>query len=175
MFGSNIVEEMMSLKRMVKVLWSDDSGSEVVEFAISVCVWLACIFAIMYGSFALYASHFVANAAEEGARYAIVRGSGWNGASCSTSSNLDCTATSSDISNYISSSLPPGLSSSNLTVLSSWPGTTSTGATCDTQSGSNSQSCIVKVQVKYSFSFPLPFLTRNTIPLASSAEMTIAE
>jgi len=54
-------------------LFSEESGAEIVEFALCVCVWIACVFAIFYGSFALYAAHFVANAAEDGARYAMVR------------------------------------------------------------------------------------------------------
>ena len=153
----------------------EDSGSESVEFALSVCVWVAAVFAIMYGSFALYAAHFVGNAAAEATRYAIVRGSTWSGTSCTNASTLECSATSTDVSNFVISTLPPGLSTSNLSVSASWPGTNSDGNSCDAEDGTNSPNCIVDVQVSYSFSFPLPFLTQHTIPLNSTAEMTISQ
>ena len=154
--------------------WKEDSGSEMVEFAFSICIWFGAAFLIMYGSFALYAAHFVANAAEEAGRYAMVRGSSWNGGSCSTSS-LDCTATSTDISNYVIDSMPPGLSSSNVSVSTSWPGTTSTGGTCDSQDGANSPNCIVQVTVSYNFTFAVPFFTQNTLPFSSTSKVTITQ
>jgi len=152
----------------------DDGGSEIVEFAFSICLWMMGAVLVMYGSFALYAAHFVANAADEAARFAIVRGSSWNGASCS-SNLLDCTASSTDIQNYVVRMLPPGLSSSNLTVSTSWPGTTSTGGTCDSEDGANSPNCMVQVTVGYSFKFPLPFFPQNALPLSSSSTMTISQ
>jgi Flp pilus assembly protein TadG len=153
-------------------LGSEDGGSEIVEFAFSICLWMMGAFLVMYGSFALYAAHFVANAAEEAARFAIVRGSSWNGASCASSS-FDCTASSTDIRNYVVRMLPPGLSPSNLSVSTSWPGKTSTGGTCDSEDGANSPNCAVQVTVGYSFNFSLPFLPRTTLPLSSSSSMTI--
>lgn len=163
------------MRMLQRQIWDDESGAEIVEFSLCVCIWIACVFSIFYGSFALYAAHFVANAAEDGARYAMVRGSTWNGTSCTTTSTLECTATSTDISNYVASSLTPGLSSSKLTVSATWPGTTSTGTTCDNQNGNDSPNCLVSVQVNYSFSFPLPFLTQNTIPLKSISQVTISQ
>lgn len=159
---------------LLRRLETDDRGSEVVEFAFSICVWMAGAFLLMYGSFALYTAHFVANAADEAARFAIVRGSSWNGASCSSNS-LDCTASSTDIQNYVVKMLPPGLSASRLTVSTSWPGTTSTGGACDSQDGANSPNCVVQVTVGYNFSFPAPFLPRKALPLSSSSSMTIAQ
>lgn len=161
--------------RNLKRIANDEAGSEIVEFALAVCVWIAAVFAIMYGSFALYASHFVGNAADEAARYAVVRGSTWSGTSCSTTSTLECDATTTDVSNYVTSTLMPGMSSSNLTVTTTWPGTTSTGATCDTVYGTNSPNCLVAVKVNYQFSFPLPFLTQHTIPMTSTSKMTISQ
>src|SRR3954467_8233539 len=82
-------------------LW-DERGSEAVEFALALSIWMAISFMVMYVSFALYAAHFVANAAEEAARYGSVRGSSWNSASCSAN-RLDCTASSTDLSDYVKS------------------------------------------------------------------------
>jgi Flp pilus assembly protein TadG len=154
---------------------SEEDGSELVEFAISICLWTSAAFALMYGAFALYVAHFVANASDEAARYAVVRGSSWNGASCSTGSGLDCSATATDISNFVANSLPPGLSAAGLTVATTWPGTTSSGNACDTQNGTNSPNCVVDVQVQYNFNFPVPFLPQGSFPIASASQMTISE
>ena len=156
---------------LVCPLWEED-GSEAVEFALAFSVWIAAAFMIMYVSFALYAAHFVANAAEEGARYGSVRGSSWNGASC-TSNVLDCTASSTDVSNYVKSAVPPGLSTARMNISTAWPGTTSSGDGCDTADGSNSPNCVVKVTVSYTFSFPLPFIPNSSRAFTSTSQMTI--
>jgi Flp pilus assembly protein TadG len=150
----------------------DDRGSEAVEFALALSIWMGVSFMIMYVSFALYAAHFVANGAQEGARYASVRGSSWNNASCS-SKMLDCSASSTDVSSYVKNAAPPGLSTSSLTVSTSWPGTTSSGTTCDAADGANSPNCIVKVTVSYNVSFPLPFLANSQRLFSSTSQMTI--
>lgn len=161
--------------QVLRRLWAEDAGSEMVEFALSICVWVGAIFLIMYGSFALYAAHFVANAAEGAGRYAMVRGSSWNGSSCSTTATLDCTASSTDVSKYVTGTMPPGLSSASTSVSTSWPGTTSTGGTCDSDDGANSPNCVVKVTVTYNFRFPVPFFPQKTLPLSSTSQVTIAQ
>lgn|GEM_PF-923929 len=158
--------------RVLHDLLRDDRGSEAVEFALAFSVWMAIVFMVMYLSFALYAAHFVANAAEEGARYASVRGAGWSGASCS-STGLSCTASSTDVANFVKSAVPLGLSSSSLTVSTSWPGTTSSGTGCDTVDGSNGPNCVVNVTVSYNFSFPLPFIANSRRLFSSNSQMTI--
>lgn len=155
-------------------LAAQDSGSESVEFALSVSLWMGAAFMVMYVSFALYAAHFVANAAEEAGRYAMVRGSSWNGASCSQTW-FGCTATSDDVSNYVVRELPPGMSSANLSVKALWPGTTGSGTTCNSQDGANSPNCVVTVTVTYQFKFPVPFFNQNTLPLKSTSTMTISQ
>lgn len=154
--------------------WTEDAGSEMVEFAFSICIWLGAVLLIIYGSFALYAAHFVANAAETAGRYAMVRGSTWNGASCE-GSGFDCTATSTDVSNYVVGIMPPGLATSQVSVSTSWPGTTSTGGTCDSDNGADSPNCIVQVTVTYKFQFPVPFFTQSALPLSSTSQVTITE
>jgi Flp pilus assembly protein TadG len=150
----------------------DDRGSEAVEFALAFSIWIAIAFMLMYVSFALYAAHFVVNASEEGARYASVRGASWSGASCN-STGLNCTASSMDISNFVKRAVPPGLSSSKLTIATSWPGTTASGSGCDTADGSNGPNCVVNVTVGYSFSFPLPFIANGPHIFSSTSQMTI--
>jgi hypothetical protein len=104
------------MNRLLLRLWREESGGELVEFALSIWIWFGITFLIMYGSFALYTAHFVANAADQAARYAVVRGSTWDGVSCASPSSVECTATTTDIANYVVAKLPPGLSSSRLSV-----------------------------------------------------------
>jgi Flp pilus assembly protein TadG len=58
-----------------KRLGIDETGSSLVEFALSSTVLLMAIFGVLDCSCALYADHYVANAAREATRYAMVRGS----------------------------------------------------------------------------------------------------
>ena len=161
----------MTLRRM----HSEDLGVNLVEFALSISIVLAAIFGVLYFSMALYADHFVANAAKDATRYAMVRGSSWNGTTCATTSSFSCTATSTDVTNYVDSTVTPGLTTSNLTVNTSWPGTDPTGDTCDTTNGKNSPYCTVTVSVSYSFDWPLPFLPPNTLALTSKSTVAITE
>jgi Flp pilus assembly protein TadG len=170
----------MSIDKQAKNLkWlrilNNETGSELVEFALSICIVLACMFGILYVSLALYTDHFVANAAKEGARYAMVRGSSWGGAACTTTSTFSCTATSANVNSYVKSTLTPGLADSDLSVSTSWPGTTPSGATCDTTNGDNSPYCVVEVKVSYSFASSLPFIPQKTLAFSSTSIVPITE
>ncbi len=128
-------------------------------------------------SLALYAHHFVSWAAEEGTRYAAVRGADWPSA-CSTSAppgfaiSYDCAASAADIQNYVQSLAPPGIAASSITVKTDssfvWPGTTpdcSTAPCTSCSTNSNGQGCFVRVQVSYPFTFTLPLLPQSSINL----------
>jgi Flp pilus assembly protein TadG len=165
----------MAMIGVLERYFNDETGSEIVEMALCVPLLFAVMSGVVYSSFTLYANHFVVNAAKEAARYAVVRGSTWNGTACQSSSSFNCTATGTDISNFVISELPPGLSSADLSVSTTWPGTTNSGTTCDTLNGNNSPNCEVSVQVNYSFTFPIQWVNQGVLPLTSSAEMTIVE
>lgn len=150
-------------------------GSQLVEFALCIPILLTVFFGVVYFSYVIFAAHFVTNAANDGARYAIVRGSGWNGSACASTSTVDCTATGTDVSSFVASTLPAGLNSAKLSVSTTWPGTTAGGGRCDAQNGNNSPNCVVIVQTKYVVSFPLPFVSSSGLTVSSSAAMTIAQ
>jgi Flp pilus assembly protein TadG len=152
----------------------EEQGSNLVEFAIASLIFLTALLGILYFSLALYADHFVTDAADAAARYAIVRGSTWNGVTCQSASTYQCAATSTDVSNYVLNNLPPAILPANLAVSTTWPGTTTTGGACDTESGANSPNCEVVVQVSYSLNLPLPLLNLQLLPLTSTSSMTIA-
>lgn len=151
----------------------DDNGSGVLEFALAAVVLLTIIFGIMDASRAMYADHYVSNAAREATRYAMVRGQDFSGTSCATTSTFSCMATSADIANFVTSITPAGFSANNLSVASSWSGTALNGSVC---SASNpAQGCVVNVQVSYAFNFVLPFLPKNSMVLSSTSGVTVLQ
>ena len=154
-------------------LGSDESGIGLIESALASMVVLTVIFGIMDGSRAVYADHYVANAAQEASRYAMVRGATWGGSSCSATGGYSCTATAADVTNYVKSVTPMGFAANNLAVNSNWSGTGLDGSTC---SASNpAQGCVVSVQVNYAFNFVLPLLPANTLVLTSTSSMTVQQ
>ncbi|MFT4111378.1 TadE/TadG family type IV pilus assembly protein [Silvibacterium sp.] len=145
------------------------------ELSIVLSVVLTIVFAILSASEAVYAQHYVNSAANDAARYAIVRGSYWSGTACSTVSTTNCAATAANVQSYVQSTVPPLINSNQLGVTTSWPGTTISGAVCDTVNGTNSGTCVVSVSVTYNYNFLLPFLPSNTITFEGTSTGTIAE
>lgn len=156
-------------------LLADDSGASTLEFAVALSLVLLCIFGIIVCSMALYADHFVTDAAKEATRYAMVRGSTWDGTSCSTYASFSCTATSANVTSFVDSLAHYGMSTAGLTTTTIWPGTTPSGSECDSADGNNSPSCIVNVQVQYSFNVLLPFVPFSTITLTGISSEVISQ
>jgi len=65
-----------------------------VEFALAAGIFFTFIFGINRVRLVIYAGSFVALAAQQGSRYAMVRGSDWT-SSCATTNSFGCKATSS--------------------------------------------------------------------------------
>ena len=120
-------------------------------------VWMAISFMIMYRVVRAVCGALCGECRGRGSTLCQRSGIKLERASCS-SMTLDCSASSTDISSYVKNAAPPGLSTSSLGISTSWPGTTSSGTTCDTADGTNSPNCIVQVTVSYNLSFPLPFI-----------------
>jgi Flp pilus assembly protein TadG len=149
-----------------------EAGGTLVEFALSATVLTALVFGVMAMCMALYIYHFVSDAAREGARYAIVRGS-----SCSTYGKFtsDCplstTANPSPIQTYVRSLTFPGINPNNLTVTASW--SAYPARTC--AAPCNSPGDLVTVRATYSYSLSIPFVLTKTLSMSSSSEMIIAD
>ncbi|MGA8529601.1 MAG: TadE/TadG family type IV pilus assembly protein [Acidobacteriaceae bacterium] len=169
------------LRRFVR----EERGSNLVEFALVATILFILLIGVIDCSIAFYANHFVSYAAEEATRYAAVRGADWTSA-CSTSAppgftlGYDCTASATDIQNYVQSIAPPGLVASSITVNTTssfvWPGTTpncSTTPCASCSTNSNGQGCFVRVQVSYPFSFTLPLLPHSSVNLTATSEKII--
>jgi Flp pilus assembly protein TadG len=152
---------------------ADESGTGLAEIVMSTMALFVLIFGILDCSRALYADHFISHVAREATRYAMVRGSTWNNASCTSASTYSCTATAANVTSYVKSVAPVGIPGADLVVNTTWPGTTASGASCT--SSANSPGCVVTVQVSYSFNFVLPFLPKNAMVLSSSSAVAISQ
>jgi Flp pilus assembly protein TadG len=158
----------------------DEGGSGLVEFALSSTILLMIIFGILDFSRVLYADHFMAYAAREATRYAMVRGSSWNGVTCTSPSTFSCTATGTDITNFVKSITPIGVASSKLTVTSTWTGNRASGVACNAGGPANIPGCVVKIKIGYTFSFAVPFKhftasMPSSFALSSTSSVGIAQ
>jgi Flp pilus assembly protein TadG len=161
--------------RRARGFLKSERGSVLVEFAVSLSILLAMVFGIMDFSRALYAYRFMSYAATQATRYAMVRGTTFAGTSCATVSTYDCNATTANLTSYVQSLAPPGLTPSAITVTTTWPGTTPTGLACANGAGNNSPSCVVKVVVSYAFKFVMPFLPLSTLNFSATSTKIILE
>jgi Flp pilus assembly protein TadG len=148
-------------------------GSTLVETALSLVILLTVALGVMEMSLALYTYHFVSDAAREGTRFAIVRGS-----SCATNAGLAsaCPATQADIQSYVRGLGFPGIDPSLMTVTTTaylaYPtGTVCTAAFLTCMSPGNQ----VKVTVRYQFPLSIPFIPASTLSMSSSSQMVIAD
>jgi Flp pilus assembly protein TadG len=155
--------------RRLKSLVCDEDAAEIVEFALAAAIVFALIYGIIQFSLVMYTGNFVATAAQQGTRYAAVRGSDWT-SPCASASSYGCKATADDVQNYVLSLTHPGinLTASNVTV--TWLTTTAAGGTC----AQYSQGCQVEVKVSYTYPLNIPFFSA-TIPLSSTSIETIQD
>jgi Flp pilus assembly protein TadG len=167
--------------RKLNCLAHDDGASVIVEFAVSAFVLLSLLFGTIWFALAAYSYHFVTWAAQQGTRYAIVRGADWT-SSCSTSAppnftmNYACQASSSDIQNSVKSlATGVGVNAGLLTVNATWPQTTpACSSSCSACATNNSSGCYVNVTVTYSFnSVPLPFLPKSALSMTATSQKVI--
>ncbi|MBV8344092.1 MAG: pilus assembly protein [Candidatus Eremiobacteraeota bacterium] len=134
-----------------------ERGSTLAETAIVMGVLLALTLGIMDFGRALYTYSFVANAAREGARWAIVRGS-----QCTLLDHCPAQPGSSDIQPYVQSLSEGATTASNITASLSFP------------SGSNAPGSVAEVTVTYPFAFVAPFLSKLGFKMQSTSEMVIS-
>ena len=172
-----IQQEFSSANRLtaetrLQCLRRQERGSTLLEFALVFILFMTMLLGIAGFGHALYAYHFVSNAAREATRWAIV-----NGSTCASDSSCTAPASQADVANYIKSITPPGITWSNVTVTAC--GTSDTGKCADSTPAAcattpNAPGCTVKVQVSYPFTFIFPLLPTNPITMSSSSEMVIA-
>ena len=170
-----------ALKRCVR----EDHGQSLIEGALSMLVVLMFVFGVIELSMAMYNFHYLANSAHEAARYAIVRGSSWgtpcdsNGTVGSGYGSSQCTASTTDIANYVTNRGYPGISiaANNVCVqyYSSVPSKSSTNCTTSSGTLSNDPGDVVEVRIRVPYQIALPGLPTYTWNLQSTSLMVIAQ
>jgi Flp pilus assembly protein TadG len=158
-----------------------ERGATLVEFAFIALMFLTMLFGIIEFSRALYAYHFVDNAAKTATRWAAV-----NGYSCDDDGTCNGTDGMNDgpvgpsnatlVQDYVRGLAPMGINPSEVTAVATWP-VESTDPNCDSTSPSyiaaNYPGCTVEVTVSYKFHFLFPFIHTGPITMSSSSEMII--
>jgi Flp pilus assembly protein TadG len=152
-------------------------GASMVEFAISASALLLIMFGILEFARVMYTYHTVSNAARLGSRWAMVRGAN------SCNGPIDhCSASATDIQNYVLSVVPmvdassttlPNCSQQGLCVTASWSNSSDPSTDCSS-GGSNAVGNLVCVTVSYPFNFAIPFVSTNALTLSSTSKMVIA-
>jgi Flp pilus assembly protein TadG len=175
----SIVQQMLDPAMRLKLRQSsvgDEEGSAILETALSIVVLFTFLIGIMETGFVLYSYHFTADAAREGARYAIVRGSTAGTTNCTAPGLATCRAqggnNTGDIATYVKTLGLPGINPSYMTVNSTWSAYAN-GTTCPTPC--NSPGNLVTVTVQYNFPLNLPFFPPKTFALSSTAAMIIQQ
>jgi Flp pilus assembly protein TadG len=159
---------MRGLKRLV----CDEDAAELVEFAMASTILFMLIFGIIQFCLLIYTGNFVAYAAQQGARYWMVRGSDWSTA-CSTTLTYGCKATPDNVKNYVLSLPHPGITLTAANITPTTLNTTAAGASSTCTADPYARSCQVQVTVTYSFGLKIPFFPAASIPLTSTSIETI--
>ncbi len=145
-----------------------DEGTDLVEFAIMSILLMMLLFGIAGFGHMLYAYHFVSNEAREATRWAAV-----NGSTCAGDGSCAAPATKDDIEAYVKDHTPPGIDSTQVNAIPSWPVGSTSPTTCSTIAV-NAPGCTVAVTVSYNFQFIFPLISTAPLPLSSTSEMVIA-
>ena len=142
-----------------------ERGTSTIEFALGASLLFMTVFGIIAICFALYTYNIASEAAREAARFAIVRGS-----AC-TSFGTACPATSADIQTYVQHLGFPG--SVSMLATAAWSAYPAGGA-CK-HAGCNGPGDQVTVTVTDQFPLVIPFLSRRTLNMSSTAAMVISQ
>ena len=143
-----------------------ERGASMVETAIVMSVVLLLLFGIIDFGRAIYTYSFVAQAARQGARWMIVRGS----QSCNITPHIDnCGALSPAVQTYIRGLNNGVLTSNNITATAAF-------STCPSGAAvQNGPGCTVTVSVHYPFAFLAPFVRSTGINMSSTSAMVISQ
>lgn len=144
---------------IARLIAKNEDGSTLVEFGLSSAVLFMSMFGVFALCGALYSYVFVADAARQASRYAIVRGSSCVGF---TDCNIN---TSAPVNAYVKKMNYPGINPSNLSATASWP------------SGTNGPGDPVKVTVNYTLPLSIPFWPQSgsILHLSSTSQMIISQ
>jgi hypothetical protein len=139
------------------------------EVAFSLTLLCLLIFCVMEVCVLFYTHHVIAELAREGTHYAAV-----HGASCPTTANPTCEATSAQVDTYVSGIKLPNLGGGTMSVTTTYA---STPSGTYTTTGCESVGCSVKVTVSYVFPVEMPFVPKGNkdIDMSASSVATILQ
>jgi Flp pilus assembly protein TadG len=141
-----------------------------VEFSLTASVFFMTLIGLMKVCLAIYTYHYISEAAREGSRYAMVRG-----ATCAVSGVSCATATDgSGVQTFVKGLGYPGISTSGMTVTTTWSAYPSTG-TCSPSTSCNNPGNLVKVKISYAFPLSIPFRTTTTYTMNSTSAILISQ
>jgi Flp pilus assembly protein TadG len=159
---------MSALLKYRPVQLRAEEGAAAVEFALTIAVMISLIIGMMEAGLALFNLHIISESARAGARYAMVRGD-----TC-TVSGVSCTATTTQIQNYVKGLEYPGIITSNMTVTVTYSAYPS-GTSCTPNSNCANPGDLVTVKVSYPFVWSIPFVPSSSIPLNSTSAVIISQ
>jgi Flp pilus assembly protein TadG len=146
----------------------DEHGAAALEFAVSAGFMFTMLMGLMKVCLAIYTYHYVAEAAREGSRWAAVRGSACSGFTSA------CPAAASDVQTYVQNLNYPGITSSLMTVTTTWS-TYPAGKPCTPSATCNNPSDTVNVNASYAFPLNIPGLVHHTYTMTSTSMMIISQ
>ena len=159
-----------ALRNLLRTAARDNSGQSMVEFAVTLSVFLTAIFTLIEICLIFYTYSTISECAREGTRYAIVRGS-----TCvtggTTGAGASCTATASAINSYVSSIGYPNVGGGTMSVNTTY---SADGINYST-TGNNAPTDMVRVKITYVFPVKLPFVPRNSLTLSAQSQLTILQ
>jgi Flp pilus assembly protein TadG len=168
----SILSRLLKFRR--RALGSEE-GATLVEFAFASTVMLTLLFGLLETCLAVYSYDFVAEAARDGARYMIVRGT-------KCTAMPDCQAINSTLQSHLRSMNYPAINMNSLTTTTAWytagtapPNMTWTLCSAGTPSSCAIEGNAVKVTVNYPFTFNVPFLKPMVINMSNSSMMVISQ
>jgi Flp pilus assembly protein TadG len=141
-----------------------ERGSASVEFAVTSVVLFMTLLGLMKMCLGIYTYHYISEAAREGTRYAMVRGTSCTG----------CEVTTDQISAYVKNLGYPGISSSAMTVTTTRGPFPST-KTCTPSVACNNPGDLVTITVQYAFPLSIPFMAARTLNMQSRSAMVISQ
>lgn len=150
-----------------------ERGSAAVESAVTAGVLFTVMIGLMKICLAVYTYHFISEAAREGTRYAIVRGS-----RCTPIPNSSfataCPASTTDIENYVKGLGYPGITPAAMTVTTTYANYPASATACFPSTNCNNPQNLATVQVQYAFPLSIPFMPNKTYTMTSTSALIIS-
>jgi Flp pilus assembly protein TadG len=146
----------------------DESGSAIVEFAVTSTILFTLLIGVTAICLALYSYNVVSEIAREATRYAIVRGSACN-------SFPDCNIDQTGLQTYVQGLGFPGINPAALTVAASATVPVTFTTCTGTLKPCNTPGSAVQVKVTYTFPVVIPFVPSRTLTMSSTSQMVISQ